>query len=791
MKYKIKKLLFTVLFIFPFVSFSQWNPNPAINTPVCIAANVQKEIKIMEDGKKGGAFVLWRDYRDFGTSPDIYIQRVNAAGFSLWNPNGLAICTNFSDQSTPDMCDDTCGGVIATWSDWRSGIERDVYAQRIDSNGVILWTTDGVIVSDKPNREHCPRIIADGAGGAIIVWEQQDTFTWLWDVWAQRINSSGAIVWPWGGIPVCTYSANRINAKIQSDKLGGAFITWQDFRNGVDYDIYAQHLDANGNRLWGGNGAAVCTATGAQTSAKVDRDSISGGIYTTWVDDRIGSNYDIYAQRLDLSGTPLWAANGVAVCTAPTNQSAQDMMSTAEINGLLVTWKDHRNGVDIDVYAQKLNPAGVAQWAVNGVPVCTAINDQINPNITSDGSDGAIICWEDDRTTSPTSDIYSQKLDGNGVIQWAPDGIEIGIAANKQAEPKNCSDGSGGSIYAFQDRRNGTDYDVYIHHISGCISTPTATATPTNICVGDTASLLASNGTAYAWSPSTGLSCTNCANPDAYPITTTTYTVTVTGTCGTATATVTVNVSSPGVLTPTITATYSTICAGDTTNLNVATVGTYVWSPATNLSCTNCANPIANPSSTITYTVTVTGACSVGTDDITITIAQPPVLSHISDTSVCVPHGVLLTASGATSYSWSPSTGLSCLNCASTFASPSIATTYYVIGSNGPGVGCKDRDTVTVSITEDCPEIYIPNGFSPNGDGNNDVFQIFGDLKSIDLSVYNRWGQIVFKGNDQSIGWDGTFKGKDLESGVYAFTLSIVDLKGIVTLKTGNITLMR
>jgi len=336
-----------------------------------------------------------------------------------------------------------------------------------------------------------------------------------------------------------------------------------------------------------------------------------------------------------------------------------------------------------------------------------------------------------------------------------------------------------------------TTSDSIVAHFSSGTSTPVATATPATICAGDSTSLSVNSGSTFAWSPSTGLSCTNCASPNASPATTTTYTVTVSGGCNTGTATVTVTVTPPGTTAPTINATYTTICSGDTSNLSVTPSTTYEWSPGTGLSCTNCPDPIATPTVTTTYTVSVSGACSSGTASITITIAPPPNITVSDDQSICVPNSVTLTASGATSYSWSPSTGLSCVNCSSPSASPTVETIYYVIGSNGPGAGCKDMDSVKVSITTDCPDLYIPNGFSPNGDGNNDLYFIYGDIGTIQLFIYNRWGQLIFETNDQTKGWDGTFKGKELESGVYAYKLIITDVKNNATLLTGNITLMR
>jgi gliding motility-associated-like protein len=320
---------------------------------------------------------------------------------------------------------------------------------------------------------------------------------------------------------------------------------------------------------------------------------------------------------------------------------------------------------------------------------------------------------------------------------------------------------------------------------------PTVTATPAAICVGDTSDLQVTTGGNISWSPATGLSCTNCPNPIATPTVTTVYTVTVTGGCGTGTNTVTVTVAQPGVSIPTVTATYPTICAGDSTALQASSASTYDWNPGTGLSCTDCPNPIATPATTTNYTVSITGGCSAGSASITITISPPPVLALSDDATICPQSSILLNASGGISYIWSPTTGLSCSNCSSPVASPDTTTLYYVIASNGPGAGCKDTSSLTVFVTDDCPDVYIPNGFSPNGDRNNDVYYIFGDLEGMELVIYDRWGHVVYESKDQAEGWDGTCKGKEMPSGVYAYKLKLTDRKGIVTKKTGNITLLR
>ena len=204
---------FTCLFSLTLVA--QWNPNTSMNTPIAIQSGKQNDARIMEDNS-GGAFIAWKDARISNLNPDIYIQRVDAAGFSLWALNGVVLCDDTSDQSTPNIVSDMRGGAIVSWSDRRNNGERDVYAQRISGNGIVQWTSNGVPVATKPMREHNEKIISDDAGGAIIVWEQFDTINFLWDVWAQRIDSNGIRVWQQGGIPVGIASSDRKSTRLNS-----------------------------------------------------------------------------------------------------------------------------------------------------------------------------------------------------------------------------------------------------------------------------------------------------------------------------------------------------------------------------------------------------------------------------------------------------------------------------------------------------------------------------------------------------------------------------------------------
>jgi hypothetical protein len=460
--YYLKMFLLTLFLQSVLFVDAQWTTNLSQNTSVSSLIGAQKDPRITKDGQ-GGAFIVWKDTRLGSGNPDIYVQRVNSQGVMLWAINGVGACTDPFDQSTPSIVGDMAGGIIVTWSDWRSGLERDIFAQRLDANGNLLWATGGAIVTNKIEREHNERIISDGAGGCIIAWEQLNLSNGNWDVWAQRLDNNGVAVWAAGGIPLSTNPANKRNPKLQKDKTGGGFITWQDKRNGFEYDIYAQHLDANGNRLWGDPALAVCSAPDDQNNPKIDPDTITGGIYIAWADERNpGNDHDIYCQRIDPDGLFSWALDGVALCNAPGSQTAVDLLSNAEIDGVIATWKDNRSG-NTDIYAQRLNGVGVAQWQTDGVPICTKPYPQRNPNISYDEYGGAVIVWEDS-TSSNLEDVSAQRINASGVPYWTTNGVTVCNNVARQKGPKSISDKTGGVIAIWEDYRTGSR-DVYVQRI--------------------------------------------------------------------------------------------------------------------------------------------------------------------------------------------------------------------------------------------------------------------------------------------------------------------------------------
>jgi uncharacterized delta-60 repeat protein len=235
-------------------------------------------------------------------------------------------------------------------------------------------------------------------------------------------------------------------------------------------------------------------------------------------------------------------------------------------------------------------------------------------------------------------------------------------------------------------------------------------------CTTPSTTLLATGGVSYSWSPATGLSATNIANPVATPPATTTYTVTVTEANGGIKTDDVIITVDKGLPVATVGTDVTINCTTPSTTLSVTGGVSYSWSPATGLNATNIANPVATPIATTTYTVTVTGAngCTK-TDDVVVTVDKGlTVATAGTDVTInCTTPSTSLSATGGVSYSWSPATGLNATNIANPVASPAATTTYMVTvtGANG----CTKTDDVIVTVDKGLPVVNAGTDLTING----------------------------------------------------------------------------
>jgi gliding motility-associated-like protein len=239
------------------------------------------------------------------------------------------------------------------------------------------------------------------------------------------------------------------------------------------------------------------------------------------------------------------------------------------------------------------------------------------------------------------------------------------------------------------------------------------------------------------------------------------------------------------------------ICLGDSVQIFAQGGDTYIWSPVDGLSDPNLGNPIASPTISTQYQVIGSlGACESDTALVTLTVRNPPTIAIEADRTTFYPGDIVnlnaVPQYAGYGYTWSPAGFLSCAACPDPGAFPDQTTTFYLTVTDD--LGCASTDSVTLRLRDRCVEEYIvvPNGFSPNGDGVNDVLYVRGIPNIETFAVYNRWGEQVFETNNILEGWDGTQNGKPVEAGVYVwFVVAPCPIDGTTFKKTGNVTIVK
>lgn len=323
----------------------------------------------------------------------------------------------------------------------------------------------------------------------------------------------------------------------------------------------------------------------------------------------------------------------------------------------------------------------------------------------------------------------------------------------------------------------------------------------TGICLGTTAQLNATGALSYLWLPPSDvlLSCTNCNNPVATPSNNTIFVVEGTTSFGcTKKDSVLVIVKQPN--TVQVTPAVDSLCKGQNLQLSASGAEVYSWSPSAGLNNSTIANPTASPTTLTTYTVTGSDSlgCFNSNASVTISVFDYPSVNAGADVTIAGGTSVQLTAVASSDVQqilWTPSSTLSCSTCPDPIATPKFKTTYTITVTNEGN--CTASDNVTVFVLCKNSNFFVPNTFSPNGDGSNDVFYPRG--KGIDrvnvLRIFNRWGEVVFERydfpvNNSLFGWDGSMKGKKVNAGVYIYQVEVYCENGELLKYNGNVALI-
>lgn len=243
------------------------------------------------------------------------------------------------------------------------------------------------------------------------------------------------------------------------------------------------------------------------------------------------------------------------------------------------------------------------------------------------------------------------------------------------------------------------------------------------------------------------------------------------------------------------------VCKGSPVSLHVTGGARYVWTPPAGLSSVGSDAPIAIPDITTTYQVIgySVADCQSDTAHVEIVVKNQPQITLTHDTTIGTGSTFMLPVTytpDAVTWNWEPPLYLDCGHCAVPVSTPHSPIAYRVVTANQ--WGCSDTASVNVHLICKEGKVFIPNTFTPNGDGMNDIFYPRGQgvSKVLRFQIYDRWGQLIydrsyFPLNDISAGWNGTFKGRKLAPGVFIYQTLMRCESGSIFKLNGSITLLR
>jgi hypothetical protein len=423
------------LLLLPTAAPAVWTWDVTVDVPVCTADGYQDNSVSVPDGA-GGVIVAWEDGR--AGSPGMYAQRLDAAGIPQWTPNGVLVST--AAGLYVDAAPDGSGGVFVSWVE--SGMSR---VQHLDADGVPQWAAGGEATNTTPGDQRRTKVVADGAGGCFVVWQDYRS-GWSYHIYAQHHDASGSRQWGNGAL---ASGSSDWSISPQADKTPAGDLLVA-FHAG---DLKASCLSAaDGSSVWPEK-AVVAAAAASSSHWKMVSDGAGGTVLAF-----LKNSDRVYATRIDGTGTRVWT-DDVPVGTLASAFPIELLESSG--NGAYVCWRDTRDGLSGTIAVQHLDAAGAPLWPANGVVVEGSWCAYTGHGLCSDGAGGVIVEWQGN------GGLMAQRVDASGAELWTSGGEVVATGAGVPIRIGVVADGSGGAIAAYTWDPNLGIPDIRAERVSG------------------------------------------------------------------------------------------------------------------------------------------------------------------------------------------------------------------------------------------------------------------------------------------------------------------------------------
>jgi len=391
-----------------------WAPEGIVLSPAG-GPTANTGASIASDGN-GGAFAAWvvAGQASYPLYTKLRLQRVRADGTLLTLYGTDVSGTDGTSYDSPGLIPDGAGGVFLAWLGPRTSTTSEVYVQRIDASGTLLWSEPSRVSQGDLSRVG-PSYASDGAGGIVIAWKEPGQTSTA--VLAQRIDGSGTARWGSDGIVLSASGPYNGAIAVGDDGQGAFVVAWP----GVQ-DLRAQKIDAAGVPEWADGGVTVANVATESASDVIADDE--GGVYIGMV-RRGAASLDLFVQHLDADGVALWDPAGLCVgeerisSAGYLNRFWLQLVVDGE-GGTIAAWSEFAEPPldnDTDCRAQRFDSAGNRLWGSFGAVVSTAPQSQDMPFMIPDGKAGATVAWtQGPGMTTIGTDVYGQHINRQGKL---------------------------------------------------------------------------------------------------------------------------------------------------------------------------------------------------------------------------------------------------------------------------------------------------------------------------------------------------------------------------------------
>ncbi len=362
------------------------NGDATWESPIQVGGGSQyHQQEAVADGN-GGILVAWDDDRDYYT----YVQRIDVDGNLAWGEGGVAVI----NEEEPWIASDGEGGAIV--------MSYYEVVNKVASDGSLPWA-DADNPLEYSTSSSATKIVSDGAGGAILLWDEYDLFS---GIALQRIDAEGDFVWNEGEPLQLSAEGSSPSCPRLIPDNGGAIVVWEDSSSG--YKVMAQKIDADGQIQWTEGGEEV--ATGTNLGYCEPASDGAGGAFITWCD---WDTDTIYAQYIDANGDIVWDDPVAMSPEGDLYDVVQHPRRTVEdgLGGFITAWCNN----DDEAKAQRCDATGAVLWTTAGVVLATGESISYEPKLASNGQGGAVAVWVD-YLDGTYRDIFMQGVSAEGVV---------------------------------------------------------------------------------------------------------------------------------------------------------------------------------------------------------------------------------------------------------------------------------------------------------------------------------------------------------------------------------------